>query len=37
MGIPTVAGAVLFDERFLGNPLVYCGTLGIIPKEKSFK
>jgi phosphoribosylformylglycinamidine synthase len=37
MGIPTVAGAVLFDERFLGNPLVYCGTLGLIPKEKSFK
>jgi phosphoribosylformylglycinamidine synthase len=37
MGIPTVAGAVLFEERFLGNPLVYCGTLGILPKEKSFK
>lgn len=37
MGIPTVAGAVLFDSRFLGNPLVYCGTLGILPKEKSFK
>ncbi|MCK4912573.1 MAG: phosphoribosylformylglycinamidine synthase subunit PurL [Candidatus Omnitrophica bacterium] len=37
MGIPTVAGAVLFDRRFLGNPLVYCGTLGILPKEKSFK
>lgn len=37
MGIPTVAGAVLFAERFLGNPLVYCGTLGLIPKEKSFK
>lgn len=37
MGIPTVAGAVLFDQRFLGNPLVYCGTLGILPKEKSFK
>ncbi|MDD4182963.1 MAG: phosphoribosylformylglycinamidine synthase subunit PurL, partial [Candidatus Omnitrophica bacterium] len=37
MGIPTVAGAVLFDERFLGNPLVYCGTLGLIPKNKCFK
>ena len=37
MGVPTVAGAVLFDKRFLGNPLVYCGTLGILPKEKSFK
>lgn len=31
MGIPTVNGAVCFDERFLGNPLVYCGTVGIIP------
>jgi phosphoribosylformylglycinamidine synthase len=37
MGIPTVGGAVLFDQRFLGNPLVYCGTLGILPKDKSFK
>ncbi|MDD5236869.1 MAG: AIR synthase-related protein, partial [Candidatus Omnitrophica bacterium] len=37
MGIPTVNGAVLFDEGFVGNPLVYCGTLGIMPKEKSFK
>ncbi len=36
MGIPTVNGAVLFHERFLGNPLVYCGTAGIMPKEKSF-
>ena len=32
MGIPTVNGAVLFDERFAGNPLVYCGTVGILPK-----
>ncbi|MCM8762780.1 MAG: phosphoribosylformylglycinamidine synthase subunit PurL [Candidatus Omnitrophica bacterium] len=37
MGIPTVNGAVLFDEGYVGNPLVYCGTLGIIPEEKSFK
>ncbi len=37
MGIPTANGAVLFDERFVGNPLVYCGTLGILPKEMSFK
>jgi len=37
MGIPTIGGAVIFDERFLGNPLVYCGTLGILPKEKSHK
>lgn len=31
MGIPTVNGAVCFDERYVGNPLVYCGSLGIIP------
>ena len=37
MGIPTANGAVLFDERYVGNPLVYCGTLGILPKEASFK
>ncbi len=30
-GIPTVNGTVVFDERFLGKPLVYCGTLGIMP------
>ncbi len=37
MGIPTVNGAVYFDERYLGNPLVYCGNVGIIPHEMSFK
>ncbi|MBP7216572.1 MAG: phosphoribosylformylglycinamidine synthase subunit PurL [Candidatus Omnitrophica bacterium] len=37
MGIPTVNGAILFHERFVGNPLVYCGTVGIMPKDKSFK
>ena len=37
MGIPTSNGAVLFDERFVGNPLVFCGNVGIMPKEKSFK
>jgi len=37
MGIPTVNGAVFFDERYTGNPLVYCGTVGILPKEMSFK
>jgi phosphoribosylformylglycinamidine synthase len=34
MGIPTANGAVYFDPGFLGNPLVFCGTLGLIPKEK---
>ncbi len=36
MGIPTVNGAVCFDERYLGNPLVFCGNVGLIPKDKSF-
>jgi phosphoribosylformylglycinamidine synthase II len=37
MGIPTVNGAVYFDPRYLGNPLVYCGNVGLIPADKSFK
>ncbi len=31
MGIPTVNGAIYFDERYLGNPLVYCGNVAMIP------
>lgn len=30
-GVPTVNGAVVFDPRFGGKPLVYCGTGGIMP------
>ncbi len=30
-GIPVVAGAFLFDESFVGKPLVFCGTGGILP------
>ncbi len=37
MGIPTVNGAIYFDERYLGNPIVYCGNIGIIDKKKCFK
>ena len=37
MGIPTVNGAIYFDRRYLGNPLVYCGTVGILPKDKAHK
>lgn len=33
LGIPTINGAILFDKRYLGNPLVYCGTLGLLPRE----
>jgi phosphoribosylformylglycinamidine synthase len=32
MGIPTVAGAIQFDPAYLYNPLVYCGTAGVIPR-----
>ncbi len=34
MGIPTVNGAVYFDRRYLGNPLVYCGNAGLLPVDK---
>lgn len=37
MGIPTVNGAIFFDERYLGNPLVYCGNVAMIPVDKCFK
>ncbi|MGH7138668.1 MAG: AIR synthase-related protein, partial [Pirellulales bacterium] len=37
MGIPTVNGAIYFDPRYLGNPLVYCGTVGILPRDKAHK
>ncbi len=30
-GVPTVNGAVLFDDRYAGKPLVYCGTGSIMP------
>ncbi|MEI8195492.1 MAG: phosphoribosylformylglycinamidine synthase subunit PurS, partial [Phycisphaerae bacterium] len=33
MGIPTVNGAVFFDQRYIGNPLVFCGTVGIMPRK----
>jgi len=36
MGIPTVNGAVHFDDRYLGNPLVYCGNIGLMPRDKCF-
>ncbi len=32
-GIPTVNGSVVFDERYLGKPLVFCGTVGLLPRE----
>jgi len=32
MGIPTIAGAVAFDPGYLGNPLVFCGSVGVMPR-----
>jgi phosphoribosylformylglycinamidine synthase len=37
MGIPTVNGAVCFDDRYTGNPLVFCGNVGIMPRKFSSK
>lgn len=31
MGIPTTSGAIQFDETYIYNPLVFCGTMGVIP------
>lgn len=33
-GIPTVTGAVVHHAGFLGKPLIFCGTIGILPSEK---
>jgi phosphoribosylformylglycinamidine synthase subunit PurSL len=32
MGIPTVSGAIQFDPAYIYNPLVFCGTAGVIPR-----
>jgi phosphoribosylformylglycinamidine synthase subunit PurSL len=32
-GVPDVNGAVVFDDRFLGKPLVFCGTGGLMPAQ----
>jgi phosphoribosylformylglycinamidine synthase len=37
MGIPTVSGGVWFDEGYVANPLVYAGTLGILPHAAATK
>jgi phosphoribosylformylglycinamidine synthase len=33
MGIPTASGAVYFDPRYVANPLVFCGSVGILPRS----
>jgi phosphoribosylformylglycinamidine synthase subunit PurSL len=37
IGIPTVSGAILYDEGYTANPLVFCGCVGIAPKGKHRK
>ena len=37
MGIPTGNGAIIFDEGYICNCLVFCGTVGLIPKDKVYK
>jgi phosphoribosylformylglycinamidine synthase subunit PurSL len=34
MGIPTVNGAIYFDESYTGNVTVYCGCIGLLPLKK---
>lgn len=36
-GIPTTTGFVRFDDRFRGKPLVFVGTVGLIPRKISGK
>jgi phosphoribosylformylglycinamidine synthase II len=37
MGIPTINGAIYFDESYVGNVVVYCGCIGLLPKNKYIK
>jgi phosphoribosylformylglycinamidine synthase II len=37
MGIPTVNGAICFDESYVGNIVVYCGCIGLLPLDKFVK
>ncbi|MEN0019469.1 MAG: phosphoribosylformylglycinamidine synthase subunit PurS [Planctomycetota bacterium] len=32
MGIPTINGSVNFDDRYVGNPLVFAGCVGVMPR-----
>ncbi len=37
MGIPTVNGAIYFEPRYLTNPLVFCGCVGLLPRDRIAK
>ena len=32
-GIPTLSGFIKFDDRYRGKPLVFAGTVGLIPRK----
>ena len=32
-GIPTINGGLIFDPSFSGKPLVFCGSVGIMPRK----
>ncbi len=32
-GVPTVNGSIVFDDRYRGKPLVYCGTGALMPPQ----
>jgi phosphoribosylformylglycinamidine synthase II len=36
-GVPTVNGAIVFDDRYAGKPLVYCGTGAVMPMQLAGK
>jgi phosphoribosylformylglycinamidine synthase subunit PurSL len=37
IGIPTVNGAILYDQGYTANPLVFCGCVGMAPKGRHRK
>jgi phosphoribosylformylglycinamidine synthase len=37
MGIPTVNGAIYFDDSYTGNVIVYCGCIGMLPLNRYIK
>lgn len=36
-GIPTISGFIKFDDRYRGKPLVFAGTVGLIPRNHKNK
>ncbi len=34
-GVPTVNGALVFDDRYSGKPLVFCGSAALVPARVS--